>query len=152
MVWKADSTFDASSADVSMNDKPFSATRRTHRIQPICPDIESHTDRRAGRTCKCLCLLCGDGPEVLQIALIPDEHDDDVRVRVIAQLLQPSGNVDVCRMLGDVVDEECTHCAAVVPAIDEPGLRSGPAYPNDSNRSDEECLRSGDGAITLLTS
>lgn len=27
MVWKADSTFDASSADVSMNDSPFSAAR-----------------------------------------------------------------------------------------------------------------------------
>lgn len=26
MVWKADSTFEASSADVSMNDKPFSAS------------------------------------------------------------------------------------------------------------------------------
>lgn len=27
MVWKADSTFDASSADVSINDRPFSAIR-----------------------------------------------------------------------------------------------------------------------------
>ena len=52
---------------------------------------------------------------MLQIALVADEHDDDVRVRVVAELLQPPCYVHVRRMLGDVIDEKCTDCAAVVP-------------------------------------
>ena len=68
------------------------------------------------RTCECLRLLRGDCPEVLQIALVSDEHDDDVRVRVVAELFQPPRHVHVCRMFGDVVDEKRTDCAAVVPA------------------------------------
>ena len=51
---------------------------------------------------------------MLQIALVPDEHDDDVRVRVVAELLQPPRDVDVRRMLGDVVDEQRTDGATVI--------------------------------------
>lgn len=40
---------------------------------------------------------------MLQIALVPDEHDDDVRVRVVPQLLQPSCDVRVRGVLRDVV-------------------------------------------------
>ena len=55
---------------------------------------------------------------MLQIALVADEHDHDVRVRVVTELLQPPRYVHVCCVLGDVVDEECTYCAAVVPVVD----------------------------------
>ena len=52
---------------------------------------------------------------MLQIALVADEHDDDVRVRVVAELLQPPRDVDVRGVLRDVVHEERAHRAAVVP-------------------------------------
>jgi hypothetical protein len=51
---------------------------------------------------------------VLEIALVSDEHDDDVGVGVVAQLLEPPLNVLVCRVLGDVVYEQCTDGTAVV--------------------------------------
>lgn len=49
-----------------------------------------------------------------QIALVPDKHDDDVRVGMVAQLLQPPGNVLICLVLADVVDEQSSDGAAVV--------------------------------------
>ena len=52
---------------------------------------------------------------MLQIALVADEHDDDVRVGVVAELLEPSRDVDVRRVLRDVVHEERTDRATVVP-------------------------------------
>ena len=52
---------------------------------------------------------------MLQNALVPDEHDDDVRVRVVAELLQPPRYVDVRRVLRDVVHKERTDRTAVVP-------------------------------------
>ena len=51
---------------------------------------------------------------MLQIALVADEHDDDVRVGVVTELLQPPRDVDVRRMLGDVVDEQRTDGTPVV--------------------------------------
>ena len=57
---------------------------------------------------------------MLQITLVSHKHDHNVRVRVVAELLQPPRYVDVCRVLGYVVDEECTDGATVVPGVDEP--------------------------------
>lgn len=51
---------------------------------------------------------------MLQIALIPDQHDDNVAIRVITEFLEPSGHVDVRGVLGDVVHEERTDGSAVV--------------------------------------
>jgi hypothetical protein len=51
---------------------------------------------------------------VLQIALVTDQHDLDVAVRVISELLEPSGDVFVGKSLGDVVDEESADCSTVV--------------------------------------
>ena len=51
---------------------------------------------------------------MLEIALVADEHDDDVRVGVVTELLQPPRDVDVRRMLGDVVDEQCTDGTPVI--------------------------------------
>lgn len=51
---------------------------------------------------------------MLQIALVSHEHDYDIRVGVVAKFLKPAGDVDVCRMFGNVVDEERAHGTAVV--------------------------------------
>lgn len=38
-------------------------------------------------------LVGGDGAEVAQVALVPHQHDDDVAVGVVSQLLQPALHV-----------------------------------------------------------
>lgn len=55
-----------------------------------------------------------------QVALVTDQHDDDVAVGVIPQLFQPSGDVFVGLVLAYVVDEQCTDGAAVVGGCDGP--------------------------------
>lgn len=59
-------------------------------------------------------LVGRDSTEVLKIGLVADEHDHNVLVRVVAQLLEPAGHVLVGRVLGNVVHEESTDGAAVV--------------------------------------
>lgn len=51
---------------------------------------------------------------MLQITLVSHKHDDDVRVGVVPELLQPPRDVGVRRMLGDIVDQQRTHSTAVV--------------------------------------
>lgn len=53
-----------------------------------------------------------------QIALVSDEHDDNVAVSVVAQLLEPPRYVDVCGVLGNVVNEQCTDGTTVVCGCD----------------------------------
>ena len=73
-----------------------------------------------GRTGERLRFLCGDRAEVLEIALVADEHDDDVRVGVVPELLEPPGDVDVRLVLRDVVHEQRTDRTAVVRRRDRP--------------------------------
>jgi hypothetical protein len=40
-----------------------------------------------------------------QIALVSYQHNDNVAICVIPQLLQPSADVDIGGVLGNVVDE-----------------------------------------------
>lgn len=49
-----------------------------------------------------------------QIALISNQHDDNVRVGVFTELLQPPRDVLVRLVLAVVVDKECSYGAAVV--------------------------------------
>jgi hypothetical protein len=49
-----------------------------------------------------------------QIALVSHQHDDDIRVRVVPQLLQPPGYILVRLVLADVVDEQGADRSAVV--------------------------------------
>lgn len=49
-----------------------------------------------------------------QIALVSDQHDDDVGVGMVAKLLEPPGDVLVGLVLADVVDEEGANGTAVV--------------------------------------
>ena len=51
---------------------------------------------------------------MLQITLVSDKHDHDVRVCVVPELLEPSGDVRVRLVFRDVVDEQRTDRTAVV--------------------------------------
>ena len=53
---------------------------------------------------------------MFQVALVPDQHDYDVGVSVIPQLLQPSGYVDICRMFGNIVYEQRSNRTTIVTA------------------------------------
>ncbi len=46
--------------------------------------------------------------------ILTDEHDDNVWVRVVPELPEPPVEVLVGELLGDVIDEEGPHRAAVV--------------------------------------
>ena len=69
-------------------------------------------------TGKGLGLFSGYGSQMPQIALVSDKHDDDVGIRMVAQLLEPSSYVLVRLMLADVVDEKGADSAAVVGGRD----------------------------------
>ena len=75
IVWKADSTFDASSADVSINDSPFSAVLRPRVVSLRCSKEEA---KRTERTREGFRFLGWYGTKVLEIALVADQHDDNV--------------------------------------------------------------------------
>lgn len=64
--------------------------------------------------CELLGLLCWHSPQMPQIALVSHQHDDDIRVRVVPQLLQPPGYILVRLVLADVVDEQGADRSAVV--------------------------------------
>lgn len=49
-----------------------------------------------------------------QIALVSNQHDDDVGVGMVTQLLQPPRYVLVSLVLADVVDEQGADSATVV--------------------------------------
>jgi hypothetical protein len=51
---------------------------------------------------------------VPQIALVPNQHNDDVGVGMVAKLLEPPGDVLIGLVLADVVDEEGADGTAVV--------------------------------------
>lgn len=108
MFWNASSTLLASRADVSIKDKWFSPVKVFVSTCAIQLDVWGF------RTSKRLGLLGWDSPQVPQIALVSDKHDDDIGIGVIPQLLQPSRDVLVGLVLADVVDEEGTNSASVV--------------------------------------
>jgi len=56
-----------------------------------------------------------DSPQVFQITLITHKHDNNVRVRMVAQFLQPPCDVDIRGMLCNVVDKQSTDCTSVIP-------------------------------------
>lgn len=71
-------------------------------------------DEEGQRTGKLFSLLSRHSPQMSQITLIPNKHDNDIRVGMIAQLLEPAVNVIVSLMLADIVDEQGADSAAVV--------------------------------------
>lgn len=60
----------------------------------------------------------GDGTEVPEVGLVADEHDADVGVGVVAELLEPAADVVEGGGLADVVDEDGAESASVVGAGD----------------------------------
>jgi hypothetical protein len=55
---------------------------------------------------------------VSQIALISHQHDDDVRICVVPQLLQPPCHILVRLVFADIVDEQSSHRSSVVGRCD----------------------------------
>jgi hypothetical protein len=53
-----------------------------------------------------------------QIGLVSNQHDDNVAISVIPQLLQPSRNILKRLELADVVDEQSSHGTAIVSRCD----------------------------------
>lgn len=80
---------------------------------PLIPRVSTRTGKLLG-------LLGGDRTEVSQIALVTDQHDHDIGVGVVSQLLQPPVDIVVGLVLADVVDEEGTDGATVVGRGDGP--------------------------------
>jgi hypothetical protein len=65
-------------------------------------------------TRECFGLFRGDRSQVLQITLVSDEHNDNVGVGVVPQFFEPSCDVDVSRVLADIVYKECSDGSAVI--------------------------------------
>ena len=59
-------------------------------------------------------LNSGHGLQIAQIALLAHQHDNDVAVRIVAQLLQPALHILLCQVLGDFIQHQCIHCTVVV--------------------------------------
>ena len=55
-----------------------------------------------------------------QIALISNQHDNNVGIGVISQLFQPPRDIVICLVLADVVDQQGTNSASVVCGCDCP--------------------------------
>ena len=53
-----------------------------------------------------------------QIALVSDEHNDNIGIGMVPKLLEPPSDVLVGLVLADVVNEESAHGAAVVSRCD----------------------------------
>lgn len=49
-----------------------------------------------------------------QIALVTHEHDNDIRVGMVAQFFQPPRHILVCLVLANIIDKQRSHCTAVV--------------------------------------
>ena len=65
-----------------------------------------------------------------QIALVSDKHDDDIAVRMIPQLFQPSRHILECLVLGDIIDQQCAHSATIVCRSDSPVALLSRGIPN----------------------
>lgn len=81
---------------------------------------------------------------MLQIALVSDQHDHDVGVRMVAEFLQPTVHVLVRRMFGNVIHEQGSDSASVVTAL------RGSVNVCRSNQKDRHSRRS-DSPVSFLT-
>lgn len=53
-----------------------------------------------------------------QIALVSNQHNDNIRISMVPQLLKPSGNVLVGLVFANVVDQQSSNGASVVCGSD----------------------------------
>lgn len=66
-------------------------------------------------TCESFGLVRGDGALGCQITLIPHQHDDNVRVSMVVQLLQPALHALVGQVFADVVHQQSSNRTSVIP-------------------------------------
>lgn len=97
MFWNASSTLLASKAEVSMNERLLSPGPR----QPLVPDPMCRWS--IIRTSKLLRLLRRYRPQVSQITLVPHQHNHNIRIRMISQLLQPPLHILIRLMLANII-------------------------------------------------
>jgi hypothetical protein len=120
MFWKASSTLLASRADVSIKDRWFSPAGKMVRQQSahgiFLLILRSVGQGREGndRTGKGLGLVSRHRPQMPQIALVSDQHNDNVGIGMVPELLEPPGHVLVGLVLADVVDEQGADGSTVV--------------------------------------
>ena len=79
------------------------------RIQSRCLNKAEPILRR-----ELLSLLRWHRPQMSQITLVANQHDDNVRIGMISQLFQPSCHILVRLVLRDVVDKKSTDGATIV--------------------------------------
>jgi len=118
-----------------------------------CVQCGRFNERQAVFSGEVLRFFSRNCPQVLQIALISNQHDHNVGIGMITQFLQPPLDVDVCCMLGDIVYEQCSHCTPVV--ADQAIPRETPISATDcvTNRGGNVAFHSRrrDSSIPLLT-
>ena len=71
-------------------------------------------ERESMPTGKRLGLICGYCTQVFQIALVAHKHDDDIRISVVPQFLQPPCHVNIGCVLGDIIDQKGANSTTVV--------------------------------------
>lgn len=99
-------------------------------VNVVSIEAPPFVSRGSTRTGKLLGLLGGDCTEVSQIALVTNQHDHNIRVSVVTQLLQPPVDIVVGLVLADIVDEEGTDGATVVGRGDGPVALLTSSIPN----------------------
>lgn len=67
---------------------------------------------------KCLSIISWHTSQMLEIRLVPNQHDHNVGVGVISQLLQPSFNILIGYMLRDVIHQQSSYSATIVRTSD----------------------------------
>jgi len=108
MFWKASSTLLASRAEVSIKERLFSpAQQRSASNVTIMRYLICHT-------CKLFSFLCRHSSQVSQITLVSNQHDDDIRISMVPQLLEPPCDILVSLVFADIVDKQSSHGTSVV--------------------------------------
>ena len=102
-------------------------------------------------------LVSGHGPEVAEVALVSNQHDDDVVVSVVPQLLQPALNVLIRQVFGDVVNQKSPHCSPVIPgdSIKPDEYINSVGFPQSKHlftHNKQTNSRWGDGSVAFLSS
>jgi hypothetical protein len=92
-----------------MNRRLFSAAEGTGKDRHC--GVQGRT---VSRTCECLRFVRRNSTQMLQVALVSDQHYDNVCVGMVSQLLEPSSYVDICHMFGDIIYEQCADRPTVV--------------------------------------
>jgi hypothetical protein len=133
ICWKADSTFDASSAEVSMKLSWFSAAKA------LASSVGTARRCLKSDLLPTSMMLCA----TISTKQTPRPHANahNVGVGVITQLLEPPGHVDVGTVLRNIVDEQRADRPSVVAGLHSVRCVSGCRV----------YARRGDGAIPLLT-